>query len=143
MKIKIKRIDASLPLPAYHTNGSVAFDLYSRIDMVIEPKTISLIPANIIVEVPKGYMLMVAARSSTPRRKGLSFPSGIGIVDQDYSGPEDEICCQMYNFTDAPVEIKKGERVGQAAFTRVDQAEWEEVDVILEKSRGGFGSTGI
>ena len=38
MKVKIKRVDKSLPLPKYETSGAVAFDLYSRIDMEIFPK---------------------------------------------------------------------------------------------------------
>jgi dUTPase len=44
MQIKIKRIDKSLPLPAYQTEGAVAFDLYSRIDCVILPKTVERLP---------------------------------------------------------------------------------------------------
>lgn len=142
MKVKIKRIDASLPLPAYQTAGAAAFDLYSREDLVIPPKSVTLIPTNIIVEIPKGYMLTVVTRSSTPKKKGLLVPHGIGIIDQDYHGPKDEIMLQVYNFTDQEVSIAKGERVGQAAFVRVDQGEWEEVEEIKKESRGGFGSTG-
>ncbi len=142
MKVKIKRIDPSLPLPAYQTTGAVAFDLYSRQDMTIAPKTIALVPTNIIVEIPKGYMLAVAPRSSTPKKRGLLIPNGVGIIDQDYHGEKDEIMLQVYNFTDQETTITKGERVGQAAFVRVDQAEWEEVSEMKETSRGGFGSTG-
>ncbi|MEK7680883.1 MAG: dUTP diphosphatase [Patescibacteria group bacterium] len=142
MKVKIKRIDTSLPMPAYQTAGSVAFDLYSREDVAISPKSIALIPTNIIVEIPKGYMLTVVTRSSTPRKKGLMVPHGIGIIDQDYHGEKDEIMLQVYNFTEEAVKVEKGERVGQAAFMRVDCAEWEEVDIIKQESRGGFGSTG-
>lgn len=142
MKVKIKRVDTSLPLPAYQTAGAVAFDLYSREDMIIKPKTIALVPTNIIVEVPKGYMLTVVTRSSTPKKKGLLVPHGIGIIDQDYHGAKDEIMLQMYNFTDQDATITRGERVGQAAFVRVDRGEWEEVDEAKSDSRGGFGSTG-
>ena len=142
MQVKIKRIDTSLPLPQYQTNGAVAFDLYSREDLVIKPKTVALIPTNLIIKVPTGYMLTVVTRSSTPKKKGLLVPHGIGIIDQDYHGEKDEIMLQVYNFTDQAVSIIKGERIGQAAFVRVDQAEWEEVSEMKENSRGGFGSTG-
>ncbi len=142
MQVKIKRIDTSLPLPQYQTNGAVAFDLYSREDLVIKPKTVALIPTNLIIKVPTGYMLTVVTRSSTPKKKGLLVPHGIGIIDQDYHGEKDEIMLQVYNFTDQAVSIIKGERIGQAAFVRVDQAEWEEVSEMKETSRGGFGSTG-
>lgn len=142
MKVKIKRIDKTLPLPKYHTAGSVAFDLYARAKTTIAPKTIGLIPANVIIKTPPGYMLLVVTRSSTPGKKGLSVPHGIGIIDQDYSGEDDEIKIQVYNFTSTPAVINRGERVGQASFARVDKAEWNEVNAMNNGSRGGFGSTG-
>lgn len=142
MQVKIKRIDTSLPLPEYQTSGAVAFDLYSRIDMTIAPKSLGLIPTNIIVEIPKGYMLTVVTRSSTPKKKGLLVPHGIGIIDQDYHGEKDEIMLQIYNFTEQEVPVAKGERMGQAAFMRVDQGQWEEVTEMNTDSRGGFGTTG-
>ena len=141
MKIRIKRIDKSLPLPIYETDGSVGFDLLAREETVVEPDSIKLIPANVIVEVPKSYALIVASRSSTPRKHGLTKPHGIGIIDQDYCGPEDEVKIQVLNFTDKPVTIQKGTKIAQGMFVRVDCFEFEEVDGIKKESRGGFGST--
>lgn len=142
MKIKIQRIDRDLPLPQYETAGSVGFDLLARIDMSIEPGEIVLVPGNVIVETPKGYMLVVASRSSLARKKGLLAPHGIGIIDQDYCGPQDEIHIQVYNFTDETITVKRGEKIAQGVFVRVDTFEWEEVAQMEGKSRGGFGSTG-
>ncbi|PIQ77985.1 dUTP diphosphatase [Candidatus Peregrinibacteria bacterium CG11_big_fil_rev_8_21_14_0_20_46_8] len=142
MKVRIQRIDKDLPLPVYETAGSVGFDILAREDIMLHPQSIELIPGNLIVEVPKGYMLVVASRSSTPRKKGLLKPHGIGVIDQDYCGPEDEIKIQMYNFTNAPVEIKRGEKIAQGIFVRVDTVQWDEVEKMNGKSRGGFGSTG-
>lgn len=141
-KVKIKRIDKELPLPKYETEGSVGFDILARTDVTVQPGTIELIPGNIIVEVPAGYMLVVASRSSTPKKKGLTKPHGFGIIDQDYCGPEDEIKIQVYNFTSAPVEVKRGEKIAQGVFVRVDTFGWEEVDEMKKPSRGSFGSTG-
>ncbi len=142
MKIKIKRIDSTLPLPAYQTPGAVAFDLYSRIDMIIAPKSIAKIPTNLIIKIPDGYLLAIVTRSSTAVKKGLSLLQGFGIIDQDYCGEEDEILYQVYNFTDTEVVVTRGERVGQAAFLRVDHMEWEEASEMKNSSRGGFGTTG-
>ena len=141
MKVKIKRIDKSLPLPTYQTAGSVGFDIYSREDMEIQPREIGLIPGNIIVETPPGYMLLVALRSSTPRKKGLIKPHGIGVIDNDYCGEGDEIKVQVYNNTDHPVKVEKGERIAQGIFVKIDKFDWEEAD-MMGKTRGGFGSTG-
>lgn len=142
MEISIKRIEKDLPLPEYQTPGSVAFDLYSRKDMAIEPKSLGFIPTNLIIKTPPGYMLVAVPRSSTPKRKGLSIPHGIGIIDQDYCGEEDELLLQVYNFTEKEVKIERGERIGQAVFLPIEKAEWKEVDQMSAESRGGYGSTG-
>jgi dUTP pyrophosphatase len=141
MKVKIQRLDKSLPLPVYETGGSVGFDVLARESVVIPTGSIELIPANIIVEVPEGYMLIVASRSSTPRKKGLTPPHGFGVIDQDYCGPKDEIKIQVYNFSGEDVIIEKGEKIAQGVFVRVDRFEWDEVDNMDSESRGGFGST--
>ncbi|MBI2143753.1 dUTP diphosphatase [Candidatus Woesearchaeota archaeon] len=141
MKARIKRIDKSLPLPTYQTSGSVGFDIYSREDIEIKPHEIALIPGNIIVETPPGYMLLVALRSSTPRKKGLIKPHGIGVIDNDYCGEGDEVKVQVLNNTGNVVKVEKGERIAQGIFVKVDRFEWEEMD-SMGKTRGGFGSTG-
>lgn len=141
MNVRIQRVDKSLPLPVYATEGSVGFDLLARESVTIQPGKIELIPGNVIVEVPAGYMLAVASRSSTPKKKGLTPPHGFGIIDHDYCGPEDEVKIQVYNFSSEPVTIERGEKIAQGVFVRVDKFEWEEVDSIKESSRGGFGST--
>ncbi|OGL67922.1 dUTPase [Candidatus Uhrbacteria bacterium RIFCSPLOWO2_01_FULL_47_24] len=142
MRVKIFRKDPSVILPAYHTSGSVAFDLAANEDMVIPPREIRLIPTGLVICTPENHMLLVAARSSTPMKKGLMLANGIGIVDQDFCGPDDEIKIQVYNFTDKPVEVKKGDRLAQGLFLHLERVEWEEITSLPEKSRGGFGSTG-
>lgn len=139
MKIRIKRIDKTLPLPEYHTSGAVAFDLTARETVIIEPNSIGRVPTNIVVKIPDGYMLLIKDRSSTAKKKGLL--TAVGFIDQDFCGENDEILLQFYNFQKTPVTIERGERLGQAAFVRIDKAEWEEVELINEKTRGGFGST--
>lgn len=142
MKVKIKRVDKSLPLPKYETDGSVGFDLIARTETVIEPQSLGFVPSNIIMEVPAGFMLLISLRSSTPRKKGLSIPHGIGVIDHDYCGPEDEIKVQVYNFTKETVKIERGERIAQGVLVHIDKIQWEETDNIKDQSRGGFGSTG-
>jgi len=142
MKVLIKRIDKSLPLPRYQTAGSVGFDLVCREGAIVKPGEIKLIPANIIVKTPPGYMLVLALRSSVPIKKGLMLANGIGVIDQDYSGLKDEIKIQVYNFTKNRVKVERGERIAQGIFVKVGKADWQEVKKTTSRSRGGFGSTG-
>ncbi len=142
MKVRIQRVDKTLPLPKYETDGSVGFDFLAREDTVIPAKSVALIPGNVIAEVPRNFVLFVTLRSSTPRKKGLLMPHGVGVIDHDYCGPQDEIKIQVYNFTDQAVAISRAEKIAQGIFVHIDKMEWEEVERIREESRGGFGSTG-
>lgn len=141
MHITIKRIDTSLPLPQYESNGAAAFDCIVRQDTVIEPQAIALLPTNVIVQVPAGHMLMLCPRSSLPRKKLLVFPHSVGIIDQDYCGPEDEVFLQVQNVSTEPVVVARGEKIAQGVFVQITKATWQEVDHIDAPTRGGFGST--
>lgn len=143
MKVSIKRLDQTLALPMYKTKGSVGFDLMNREDAVIQPGHIAFLKLNVIIEIPAGQLLILIPRSSLPYKKGLSSPHGIGLIDQDFCGPDDEIRLEVLNFTPKPVSIKRGERVAQAFFVAFERVEWQEVSGIpKEHSRGRFGSTG-
>lgn len=142
MKINIKRIDTTLPLPEYATSGSCAFDMYSRETITIQPKEIALLPSNFIIATPKEYVFVVAPRSSLFRKKGLVMPHSIGIIDQDFCGEDDETMIQVQNATDQPVIVERGERIAQGLFMKIATAEWDEVGSMDQESRGGFGSTG-
>lgn len=143
MKVTIARKKTSVPLPAYATAGAVAFDLAASEATVVPPGEVRLISTGLVVEVPKGFLLLVASRSSTPIKRGLMLANGIGVIDQDYCGPDDEVKIQVYNFSKDPVEIKRGERIAQGVFVRMERAEWNETERMSDKNRGGFGSTGI
>ena len=140
MKVKIKRIDKTLPLPEYQTSGAVAFDLTARETVTIEPNSIGRVPTNGVIKIPEGFMLLIKDRSSTAKKKGLL--TAVGFIDQDYCGDNDEIQLQFYNFQKIPATVERGERLGQAAFVKIDKAQWDEVEKMDEKTRGGFGTTG-
>ena len=142
MQVSIQRIDATLPLPGYQTAGAVGFDIVTRETTVIEPGTIALVPGNVIVKVPAGYALFIVPRSSLPRKKGLSFPHSVGIIDQYYHGEKDELLVQVRNDSTASVTVERGERIAQGIFVKTEQAQWQEVDSHGAATRGGFGSTG-
>jgi dUTP pyrophosphatase len=141
VRLNVARVDPSLPLPGYATDGSAAFDLYSRQDVVIAPGSFARLPTNVIVSVPDGYTLVVSLRSSTPGRKGLISPHGIGVIDSDYSGAEDEVHVLVYNIGSEAVRVERGERIAQALVLSVSRVEWNETPPA-GPSRGGFGSTG-
>lgn len=142
IRLNVTLVDPSLPLPAYQSEGAVAFDLYARVTTVCPPFEPVKIPANVIVKVPDGCELRVSLRSSTPIRKRLLLPAGVGIVDRDYCGPHDEVQLCVVNFGKEPVTVERGERVAQAAVIRVEHCEIMIAEPATARDRGGFGSTG-
>jgi dUTP pyrophosphatase len=142
LSARIRRLRPDVPLPAYQTPESAGFDLAASEDTTIAPGQVALVPTGLVVEVPHGYFLGVFARSSTPLKRGLMVANGVGVVDPDYSGPDDEVKIEVVNFTRAPVHVKRGDRIAQGLFIPVTQARWVEADEIRAASRGGFGATG-
>ena len=141
MIVEIKRIDKTVPLPEYKTEGAAAFDLYARVGVEIPAKEFKYVPLNVAVGTPSGYFLLLVARSST-HKKGIWMANGIGVGDSDFSGDGDEYSAVYYNFTDKPVIIEKGERIAQGLIVKREQVEWKEVEKMENKNRGGFGTTG-
>lgn len=142
MRLRITRLDSTIPLPAYGTAGSAAFDLMAAHDQTIAPRSIALIGTGLVIEVPAGYFLAILARSSTPLKRGLMVANGIGVIDPDYAGPADEVKVQLLNITDTPVEVRRGDRLAQGLVLAAPRVEWDEVATTRAESRGGFGSTG-
>jgi dUTP pyrophosphatase len=138
---RIRRLRPDVTLPAYQTAESAGFDLAASEDVTVEPGEVALVPTGLVIEVPHGHFLGVFARSSTPLKRGLMVANGVGVVDPDYSGPDDEVKIEVVNFTRQPVRVAKGDRIAQGLFIAVVQARWTEADEIRSASRGGFGST--
>lgn len=142
MQVKIKRFDKSLPLPAYKTTGAAAFDLYNRVDITIPLNKVVLIPLNVAVEVPSGFHSILISRSST-QKLGITPANGLGLIDNDYCGDNDELLFPVINHTDHEITIEKGTRLAQLLIEKTETVELLEVDNLDSSDRGGFGTTGI
>jgi dUTP diphosphatase len=143
LTVRIHRLDPAVPLPKYETGGAAGFDLAASADVTIAPGTIALVPTGLVIQVPQGHFLGIFARSSTPLKKGLMVANGVGVIDEDYCGPKDEVRIQVLNFTQTPVEVKRGDRIAQGLLLPVTRVEWQETDGAPRSgSRGGFGATG-
>lgn len=142
MNLILKRFDKTIPLPAHKTAGAVAVDLSCRLDVDIPAGEIAYIPMNVAVKIPNGYFVLLAARSST-HKLGIQSINGVGIMDRDYCGNDDEYHFAVRNFTDQKVHIDKGTRLCQLVLIKCESFEFTEVDTMPDPSRGGFGTTGL
>jgi dUTP pyrophosphatase len=130
-----------VPWPSYQTIGAAGFDLAASADLTVQPGEVALVPTGLVIAVPAGHFLAVFARSSTPLKRGLMVANGVGVVDADYCGPADEIKIEVYNFTAAPVEVRRGDRLAQGVIIPCVRAAWTETGPS-GPNRGGFGGTG-
>jgi dUTP pyrophosphatase len=141
MRLKIRRLDDTIPLPSYGTEESAGFDLAAAHDCEVAPGQLVLVRTGLVIEVPTGHFLGIFARSSTPLKRGLIISNGVGVIDPDYSGPNDEVMIQVLNITPAPVRVTRGDRLAQGIVLPAPRVTWQEVTTIREVTRGGFGST--
>ena len=143
LPVAVRRLNPSVALPEYHTPGAAGFDFAASEDVVVEPGAIALVPTGLVINVPAGHFLGIFARSSTPLKRGLMVANGVGVIDEDYCGPADEVKVQVLNFTAASVRVARGDRIAQGIFIPVTRARWEEATGdFRDGSRGGFGATG-
>src|SRR5689334_14674711 len=142
MRLKIRRLDSTVSLPAYGTAESAGFDLAAAHEVTVAPRQIVLVRTGLVIEVPPGYFLGIFARSSTPLKRGLMVANGVGVLDPDYSGPDDEVRIQVLNISTSDVTIKPGDRLAQGIVLPAPRVTWTETTSLRQETRGGFGSTG-
>ena len=102
----------------------------------------TLVPTGIAVALPDGYAAFVHPRSGLAARSGLSIVNSPGTVDAGYRG---EIKVLLVNLDPAAaVTLRRGDRIAQLLFQRVEHARFVEVDALPGSARGGggYGSTG-
>ena len=142
MRLKIRRLDSTISLPTYATEEAAGFDLAASQDVKLAPGQIALVPTGLVVEIPSGYFLAIFARSSTPLKRGLLVANGVGVIDPDYCGPNDEVKIQVLNISGAEVQVNRGDRLAQGIVLPAPRVIWQEVSDLREVTRGGFGATG-
>ena len=141
LKVLIKRLDSSVPLPTYAKGGDAGADLVTTKDFTLAPGERALIPTGISLALPDGYVALVHPRSGLAIKHGVTLVNTPGTIDADYRG---EIGIILVNLSDSVFVIKDGERICQMVIERHAHISWEEVDVLedTERGAGGFGHTG-
>ena len=138
MRLLIKRLEnfAGFDAPAH--NGDAGYDVYSTEDVFITSLERGAIPLGIAVEFPKGYMARVEQKSGNSLEHG--FTTIGNVIDSTYRG---EIHAIVVNISPYTVHIKKGMKVAQLVFLKVENPEPRFVTELNGTSRGsdGFGST--
>ena len=116
-------------------------DLRSAEDVTLKKGESCLISLGISVQLPEGYEMIIAPRSSTYKKFGIIQTNSIGIVDSSYNGDNDII--KMPVLADRDTRIRINDRICQFRIQKNQPGIiFQEVDTLGNEDRGGFGSTG-
>jgi dUTP pyrophosphatase len=125
---------------------NAGFDLFVPEEVVFAPgerKLVSMrVKASMTDVLESTYHYWMPPRSSISKT-GLMMLNSIGVIDKGYRG---ELMAFLWNTTDAPVTVKKGERLVQ--IVAPDMGAIQKVIVVdsldsTSRGDGGFGSTGL
>ena len=137
--------NSNINLPVRSTKNSAGYDVEAAEDCIIPAfkpgQKPTLVKTGIKAYMESDEVLILANRSSNPGKKGLILANSIGVVDSDYyENPDNDghIMYAFFNFKAGDVEIKKGERIGQAIFQKYLVTD---NDIAQGERTGGFGST--
>ena len=143
VKVLVKKLDPSVQLPSYKTNGASGMDLMAFIEKPInlEPGKSCLVPTGLSVAFSQEYEIQIRPRSGLAAKNNISVLNTPGTIDSDYRG---EIKIILFNHSNDNFIINKNDRVAQMVLTPIIKMELEETNELPESIRGeaGFGSTG-
>ena len=146
VEVKFQKV-RDVPDPEYKTSRAAGFDLAIAENATLWPGEANVFPTGLIIQAPPSHMLLVTPRSSTFRKWGVHLGNTVGIVDEDFCGPDDELMLYLYRpekdaLGAGPRTIPAGTRLAQGIFVPVTQGAFIQQDEAIAATRGGWGSTG-
>ena len=143
VKVLIKKLNPSVQLPSYKTNGASGMDLMAFLEKPInlEPGKSCLIPTGLTIAFPEDYEIQIRPRSGLAAKNNISVLNTPGTIDSDYRG---ELKIILFNHSNENFIINNNDRVAQMVLTPIIKMELEETNELPDSIRGegGFGSTG-
>ena len=142
-KILVKKLDPSIELPAYKTEGASGMDLMAFIKepILLRTQNSCLVPTGIAVAFSNEFEIQIRPRSGLAAKNNISVLNTPGTIDSDYRG---EIKIILFNHGSENFIINNKDRIAQMVLTPIIKMELEETKELPESIRGegGFGSTG-
>lgn len=139
-KISVKYFDENVQRLQKIEKGDW-IDLRSRKTVILDKGGYALIPLGVAMKLPDGYEAHIAPRSSTFKNFGIIQTNSVGVVDNSYSGDNDEWLMPVYALRDTVIEA--GDRICQfRIIERQPEIVFETVEHLSAIDRGGIGSTG-
>ena len=143
VRVLIKKLNPSVQLPSYKTNGASGMDLMAFIKKPInlEPGKSCLVPTGLSLAFSEEYEIQIRPRSGLAAKNNITVLNTPGTIDSDYRG---ELKIILFNHGNENFLINNNDRVAQMILTPIIKMELHETEELPETVRGegGFGSTG-
>lgn len=140
MNFKIKYFSKDIDSITKFSKGDW-IDLRSAKEVHLKKGEFALIPLGIGMILPDGYEAHLVPRSSTFKNFGIIQTNSMGVIDNSYSGEDDEWKMPVYALRDTVIKVN--DRICQFRIEkRMEDIDFIEVEHLHDTSRGGFGSTG-
>lgn len=142
MKIQIKYFDKDIEKITNIEGKSDWYDLRAAETTTLKAGEYALIPLGVGMILPDGYEANIVPRSSTFKNYGILQTNCYGVIDNSYSGDNDQWRFPAYATRD--ITIHKNDRICQFRINKIQPVfDFEEVEHLNDKDRGGIGSTGV
>lgn len=138
-ELEIVKFSPEATLPKRAHSDDAGLDLFGLEDVILSPREGKVARTGIAIALPKGYVGLVADRSSLAK-KGVKTAGG--VIDAGYRG---EIHIVLWNISNDPIHLKAGERIAQLLIFPIATPavnEVKEFDHETDRGAKGFGSTG-
>ncbi len=137
-----RKTTGKVTLPKRATAKSAAYDIYSPVDVTIEPNKSCLIWTDVKVCCNDNEVFIINVRSSMGKQP-MMLANTQGWIDSDYfSNPDNDgnIGVNLRNLGNTPYIIQAGDRIAQGMF--INYLVTDDDNATAERL-GGFGSTGV
>jgi dUTP pyrophosphatase len=166
--LKVYKTHESARVPQLATQGAACFDVHASLipgtpvkcyrygetapsDIVVNAFSSitipagarTLIPLNLILDIPLGYSVRFHPRSGISLKQGLTLFNCEGVIDSDYVDP---CFVTLYNISGVDQIVCDGDRIAQGELVVTLTYAIEETDTAPGQKTdraGGFGSTGV
>ena len=140
-RIRIKYHSDQIDRLAYIGGKSDWIDLRAAEEVIMKKGDFRLVDLGVSVQLPPGYEMLIAARSSTFKNYGLIQTNAVGVVDESYCADEDHLKWPCYATRDTVIHVN--DRICQfRILEHQPRITFTEVESLGGEARGGFGSTG-
>lgn len=141
VKDEMRKTTSDIKLPTRSTSKAIAYDIFSPIDITIDPMTSGMIWTDVKAYFQDDEALIINVRSNMGKQP-IILANTQGWIESDYYESienDGNLGVNLFNLGKTPYEIKTGDRIAQCMFIKRLDSDNGNTDTVRT---GGFGSSG-